>query len=430
MIRAVTSGSRNAELVLVAAAIAFVTLGVRALELTDVALPEVRDRIVIQFAATVLAGHLLLRLFAPEAPAQVYAIAMLLAAIGMVFVLRLAPDEAQDQVNWITVGVVFMGIGAFGARWYRQLRRYRYTAAAISLALLMATGVLGDTINGARLWITVGGQSVQTTELIKVGLVVFLAGYLADEASVLSMPRLRFGNRTYTALPYLLPLILTWAAMLAALALLKDLGSVALLLLLAVSAVYLATGRVMYLAAGAVVLVSTGALGYVLFDHAQLRIDTWLDPLGSPLGSGYQTTQAMFAIQAGGITGAGPGLGQADVIPAVATDYVFSAIAEELGLAGALAVVTLFGLFVVAGLRVSLRTEDPFGRMLTACIALLIGIQAAVIIAGNLRLIPTTGITLPMVSYGGSSVVVNLFLVGLLMGIAHDAVWQSRRQGI
>ena len=158
--------------------------------------------------------------------------------------------------------------------------------------------------------------------------------------------------------------------------------------------------------------------GYVAFGHVQDRIDTWRDPYATADSSGYQTVQSIYAIQAGGITGEGLGLGEPTVIPAVTTDYVFAAIAEELGLAGAAGVVLLFGVLVVGGLQVALATRDPFLRLLACCSALLLGIQAAVIIAGNLRLIPTTGITLPFVSYGGSSLVINFALIGLILGVS------------
>jgi cell division protein FtsW len=191
------------------------------------------------------------------------------------------------------------------------------------------------------------------------------------------------------------------------------------------AAIYLATGRARYVAVGLVLLALTGVAGYMLFDHAEARIDTWLDPQRDAQGSGYQTLQSSYAIQAGGITGEGLGLGEADVIPAAPTDYVFSGIAEELGMTGALMVVLMFALLVASGLRIAARAEDAFGRMLASCIALLVGIQALIIIAGNLRLIPTTGITLPLISYGGSSVVVNLILIGLLCAIAQES---RRRQ--
>jgi cell division protein FtsW (lipid II flippase) len=422
---AARSGERNTEFVLLAASAAFLVLAWRALDAAVAPLPGGSPRIVAQFLLSGLAAHLALRVVAPRSAAQPFAIAMLLSATGLAFVIRLAPGAAQDQANWTSLGVALMVATAALSGRYSRLRAYKYTAALAAVLLLVATGLFGTTINGARLWFTVAGQSVQSTELIKLFLVVFLAGYLADEAPVLSAPGLRLGGRSYSALPYLVPLALTLLIAIAALALLKDLGSIALLLLLTVGALYVATGRLRFVAGGVVLLALVGFFGYFAFDHARTRIEVWLDPQAHADSTGYQTLQATFAIQAGGVTGEGLGLGEPDLIPAAPTDYVFSAIAEELGLAGALAVVLLYLLLLFAGLRVAIAARDSYSRLLAACVALLIAIQAAVIIAGNLRIIPTTGITLPFVSYGGSSLIVNFALVGLLLGISD----RSRRSG-
>ena len=418
---ALTSRERNAEVLLLAFGAIFAFLAWQSLDAAAFAFPEGREAILSQFLGSIAAGHLALRVFAPRASAIVFATASLLTAVGLAFTLRLAPDVAQDQANWISLGVVGMIGATIVGQHYPVLRRYRYTAAALAIGLLIITGLFGTTINGARLWLTFGGQLVQTTELIKVLLVVFLAGYLADEAAVLSMPRLRFGGRTYSALPYLVPLVVALALAIGSLALLKDLGSIAILLLFTMATLYVATGRMRFVYWGVALVVATGALGYVAFTHVQLRIDTWVDPYEDRSGSGFQSIQALYAIEAGGVTGRGLGLGEPTSIPAAPTDYVFSAIAEELGLAGAAGLATLYVVLMVAGLRVAMDVRDTYGRILVSSIALLIAIQAAVIIAGNLRLIPTTGITLPFVSYGGSSLIVNFVLVGLVAGVSHRA---------
>jgi len=412
------SRERNAELALLAGAFAFIALAWRSLDAAAFATPSDTGRIVTQFALSALAGNVILRLIVPRAPAQAYAIACFLAAVGLAFVIRLAPDSAQDQANWVSVGIVAFGACAWLGRRHELLRRYTYTSGAIALGLLVFTGLFGTTINGARLWVVVAGQTIQTTELIKFFVVIFLAGYLAERGAVLATPKIKLGTRTYSNLPYLVPLIALLFATIAALALLRDLGSIALLVLLSVSMVFLATGRARYLAGGLALLAITGFAGYFAFNHAQVRIDVWLNPGNDPAGSGYQTLQSTYAIQAGGITGEGLGLGQPDAIPAAATDYIFSAIAEELGLAGAIGIIMLYVTLLYAGLHASLRAPTQFGRLLCTGVSLIFAIQAAVIIGGNLRVIPTTGITLPFISYGGSSLVVNFALLGLLCGIA------------
>jgi peptidoglycan glycosyltransferase len=417
----VTSKDRNTEMVLLAGSAAFVFVAWRALDAAAFGLPANFERIVTQFLLSGAAGHIGLRIVAPRASGQLYAIALVLCAIGLMFVTRLAPAVAQDQANWITIGIVLMVVAAAAGRRYNLLRRYKYTAALVAVVILLATGVIGTTINGARLWITVAGQTVQTTEIIKVFIVVFLAGYMADEAGVLASPRISFAGRRYSALPYVIPLLLTLGLALGIIGLLRDLGQIVILILLTAAMLYVATGRRLYVALSAALLGIALVVGYYAFDHARVRIDVWLDPQAHADTTGYQTLQSMYAIQAGGVTGAGLAQGDPDAIPIVDTDYIFSAIAEELGLAGAFGVALLFGLLLFAGLRVALSAADDYGHLLAACIALLIAIQAAVIIAGNLRLIPTTGITLPFVSYGGSSLVVNFLLLGLLLGVSQRA---------
>ncbi len=412
------SGERNAELVLLAASVAFILVAERALEGAAVTVPSGFRGILTQFLVVMILGHIALRVLAPAASRVPYAVAMLLTAIGLTFVARLEPDVAQDQSLWVTVGVVVMLGGVVVGRRYRMLRSYRYTSALVAVLLLLVTGIFGETINGARLWLNVAGQSVQTTELLKIFMLIFLAGYLADSAGVLAAPRLTFGGRSYSALPYLVPLGLTLLVAVLALGLLKDLGTIALLLFVTIGALYVATGRLAFVAGGVALLAVTAFVGYQLFGHVETRIDVWLHPFDDALGSGYQTAQALYAIEAGGVTGAGLGRGSPEVIPAVPTDYNFSAIGEELGLAGALGIVLLFVLLLFSGLRIAVSAPDDYGRLLAFSIALLITVQAFVIIAGNLGLIPTTGITLPFVSYGGSSLVVNFALIGLLLGIS------------
>jgi len=415
------SKERNLELALLVASVAFIWLAWKALGAAHFAMPAQSVRIEVQFVAIALVGHLGLRAVAPKSAPQPYAIAMLLTAIGLAFVTRVAPGVAQKQVDWATLGILCMVAAARFGRDYPRLRNFKYTAAVTALGMLILTGIFGTTIYGARLWITVAGQTVQTTEFIKLFLIVFLAGYLADEAGALSSPRIRFAGRQYSSVPYLLPLLIAWGVTMMAIGLLRDLGNIMLLMMLAVSALYLATGRLRFVFGGIALLCVALFLGYLAFGHVHTRIDVWLDPHADAQGAGFQSLQSVYAIQAGGITGEGLGLGQPDDIPVVTTDYIFSAISEELGLAGALGIILLYVAFLFAGLRIALHQEDDYGSLLAACIGLLVAIQAAVIIAGNLRLIPTTGITLPFVSYGGSSLVVNFALVGLLLGISQTS---------
>jgi len=417
---ALRSGDRNFELFAVALALGFLVLGALLLARSPAGLPVSANALIAQVAATFIALNIGLRVLTPSARAIAPA-PLLLAALGLLLVIRLAPEVADDQANWVSLGAVAALAGAWLGERRRWLRRFTYTWGFLAVLLLAFTGLFGETINGARLWVVVAGQSVQTTEFIKVLLILFVAGYLSQEAGGLR------AEPTWRSWRYLLPLGVFFLSALAALALLRDLGTMAILAATVVLLVWVATGRTSYLLLGALLLVGSGLLGYELFGHVRARVDAWLHPFDDPLGTGYQTVQATFALANGGVTGGGPGFGLPDIIPAAPTDFVFAAIVEELGAAGGVAVILLFLAWFTTGLQVASRTVDEFDRALAAGITLLLSVQAAVILAGNLRLIPATGVTLPFVSYGGSSLVVNFGLVGLLSGLsqanaAHDPV--------
>ncbi len=408
---ALLSEDRNFELITVAGALGFLALGIVALSRSPAGAPEASTVVFAHVAATFALLHLGLRLLNPSARAILPAPA-LLTSLGLLFVMRLAPEVAGDQATWVSVGAAAALLGAWAGGHRRWLRRFTYTWGLLTLVLLALTGIFGRTINGARLWVVVAGQSVQTTELIKVLLVLFMAGYLSRESAVLRV------EPAWRSWRYLVPLGVFFVATLAALALLRDLGTMAILAATAVLLLWATTGRTSYLLFGILLLAASGLLGFELFSHVRARVDAWLHPFDDPLGTGYQTVQATFALANGGVTGVGPGFGMPDVIPAAPTDYVFAAIVEELGAAGGTAVVLLFLVWLVAGLQVARGALDEFDRALALGITLLLAIQAAVILAGNLRLIPATGVTLPFVSYGGSSLVVNFGLVGLLSGLS------------
>lgn len=408
--RVQTVGVRWRDALSVGMAVGFLLLAELALERAPTGSAPGAERLIVQFAVSIAAGHVAVSLLTPAAP-PLLPVACMLAAVGLAFTMRLAPEAAAAQANWVSVGIAAFVAGLVAGRRAHLLRRWTYTAGVLALAVLGATALFGTTINGARLWIDVAGQSVQTTELIKALLVVFLAGYLAREAGVFAQP-----GPLWRRWRFLLPLLVLWVGTLGALVALRDLGTLAILAALAAVMLAMASGRPGFLVAGAALIVATALIGYATMGHVRTRVDTWLHPFDDPLGSGYQTTQASFAFANGGVTGVGLGWGMADTIPAVATDYVFAAVAEELGMAGATAVVLAFALLVVGGLQAAAQAGDAYRRWLAASVAVLFGVQAAVIIAGNLRLVPTTGVTLPFVSYGGSSLVVNFALLGLQLG--------------
>lgn len=327
------------------------------------------------------------------------------------------------QLLWLLLGLGLLGVTAISVRSVRWLREYRYTWAALGIGLLAAVFLLGDEVNGARLSIHVGPLSGQPSELLKVILVVFLAAYLADNRPMLARSSMRVGPVPLPPLAYLLPMLAMWGIALALVIVQKDLGAALLLFSVFLGLLYIATRRGMYVVVGMVLFVAGAALLYAILGHVRTRVDIWLDPWADPLGAGYQVIRALYAFGRGGIlgTGLGAGLPTVDGVPAIPlihTDFVFAAVGEELGLLGALAVGACYLVLAERGLRIAARAPDEFQALLAAGLTLVIVLQAALIMAANLRLVPLTGVTLPLISYGGSSIITNSLVVGLLLALS------------
>lgn len=359
-----------------------------------------------------------------------------LGAFGIIMLNRLPQDlagtrafglelgMASTQLLWFAVGIVVMLAIAVGLRDDGILRHYKYTWAAIGIGLLVATMIFGYEVNGARLWINLGPVSVQPGELIKIVLVVFLAAYLAETRTLLTSARMRIGFLSIPPLPYFLPMLALFAIVMLIVVRLNDLGTALLFFGTFLTMLFVATGRRSYVLIGLVLFAGGSYVAYQLFGHVQARFDVWLDPFADPLGRGFQPVRALYALGRGGIFGEGLGqglvtLGGGLTIPFVHTDFIFTAIAEELGLLGAFALLAVVATLVFRGLRVAALARDDFGGLLAVGVTTSLGIQALIIIAGNTKLIPLTGITLPFVSYGGSSVVASFAMVGLLLAISH-----------
>jgi cell division protein FtsW (lipid II flippase) len=305
-----------------------------------------------------------------------------------------------------------------GLRW---LKRYRYTWLAVAFALLAATFVLG--VNplgrGLRLWLGAGGLYLQPSELLKVPLLVYLARYLSEHHALLAS-RERRPLLDRERLPYLFPLLITWALSLVLLVLQRDLGTASIFFLVFLAMLYLATEDLTYLAGGAVLLLASAVAGYFLYDVVAQRIDIWWNPWPDAQGRAFQIVQSLYAIANGGLLGQGLGQGVPTYVPAVHTDFPFTAIAEEFGLSGALALLMCYAALVLRAARAATRTPDPFQAFLAAGISLLFGLQSFIIVAGNLKVAPLTGVTLPFVSYGGSSLLASFVLLALLVRISQE----------
>lgn len=359
----------------------------------------------------------------------------MLGGIGLLLMQRLPQDlvtqtigEAelglgQLQLAWLLLALAVIAILALGVRSDAWLRLYKYTWAAAGIALLLLTFVFGNDVNGARLTLSIGPVSGQPSELLKVILVVFLAGYLSENRSLLAEESTRIGPLRLPPIPYLAPMVAMWAIALGIVVVQRDLGAALLFFAVFLALLYVATGRPAYVVGGLVLFVAGSWVLYSLFGHVQQRVDNWLDPWRDPQGAGFQVIQALYAFGRGGLIGVGLGAGLPTIggrlpVPAVHTDYPLAALGEELGLIGLLAILGLYLVVVERGLRIAAAAHDEFRAILAAGLSLVVGVQAFIIAAGNLKLIPLTGITLPLISYGGSSLLANALVIGLLLALS------------
>jgi peptidoglycan glycosyltransferase len=427
--------SRRAEALLVFGASVIATLGVAMVGFANGTWLDAQVAVTFGAFALAFGGmHVAIRRWAPNAHPLLLPIAAFLAALGFTEVYRVDPELAALQ-RWSLVIAAGVGIGTLFVlrnQGVAVLRRYRYLFLAAAVALLLlpllptSWPIHGATVNGSRLWVrldlplTARVLSFQPGEVAKVLLTIFLASYLADRSESMAVAHRRFGPIRFPEPRHLGPILVAAAASFLVLLYQRDLGASLLLFALFITMLYVATGRGAYVGTGLALVLFAGFAAYNLFDHVQRRVGAWLDPFADYTGAGYQVAQGLFALGSGSLTGSGIGLGRPDLIPAAATDYVFAAVAEEMGLAGSIAVIAAYALFVTVGFGIALRSRDRFRKYLAAGLTILVGLQAILIIAGVLRLFPVTGITLPFMSYGGSSLMASAVIVALLARVSHE----------
>jgi cell division protein FtsW (lipid II flippase) len=387
------------------------------------------------FFGVFICAHLVNRYVVPFADPYVLPIAGLLTAVGVTEIYRLRPTDAFKQGFWIIVAVVlFAATLLLLRRDYRILETYKYLfgIGAIVLLLLPLAPGLGRVVNGARLWVGVGSLQFQPGELAKIFLIVFLAGYLREKREVLAQGRLKdFG-----------PLLVIWGLAMLVLIETRDLGGGLLYFGIFLAMLFVATGRVAYVLAG-IALFVVGSIGvWKVTPHVQERVTVWRHPWSShpvycPSApghlalrqncQGFQIVQSLYSIGHGGYTGAGLGRGTVttlhggELIPYAKTDFIFSVIAQETGLIGTAALLLVYMIFVLRGIRIALLAQDGFSKLLALGLTFAFALQTFIIVGGILRLIPLTGITLPFVSYGGSSVVANFVLLAGLLLVSNRA---------
>jgi cell division protein FtsW (lipid II flippase) len=386
------------------------------------------------FLAVCLATHLYLRMRLPDADPYLFPLVALLTAVGLVMIYRIDETLARDQANWFVLGLVLFALTIHFLRDYEVLERYRYTIAVLGILLLLAPRLpsIGQQVNGAYLGVKLGPIAFQPAEFSKICIVIFLASYLRERREVLTVGARRLAGVTLPPLKHLGPLLVVWGASMFMLVFIRDLGSSLMFYAAFLALLYVATGRLSFVAIG-IVLFLVGAWFFAsTVPHVHDRVEIWLDPYQDPSDRGYQVLQSIFAQADGGLFGKGfgqslitiPGTHNA-LLPAAQTDTIYALIVNELGLFGACGVVLIYVLIAGRGFKIALLAADGFSKLLAAGLTAVFAIQAFVIIGGVTRVIPLTGVTLPFVSYGGSSIVANFVLLALLLLISDRARRES-----
>ena len=368
--------------------------------------------------------HLANRWLVPFSNPILLPLVALLNGIGYVEIVRWNPPAAQQQATWTLLGGVLYVLTLLIVQRTRDLDRYRYVLllAAVILMLAPLFPVVGTSINGARLWVHFGTAfQFQPVEIAKILLAIFFASYFADKKELLTIPSARIGNRLIVDPRPLIPILLAWGFALMILGAENDIGFAMLIFTIFIALLWVATGRLTYLVVGVGLFAAGAYLAAQFFTQVHARVSIWLDPWAQAQGRGLQLVQGWYSMASGGIGGTGLGLGHAgSYIPFLTTDMIYAAVTEEMGFVGAGILVIAFALLVGAGFHIAQRCRTDFSRLAATALTLVLGFQAFFIFAGVLRVLPFTGITLPFVARGGSSLVANYVLIALLLRISND----------
>ncbi|MEJ7724115.1 MAG: FtsW/RodA/SpoVE family cell cycle protein [Ilumatobacteraceae bacterium] len=393
---------------------------------------EIPARIVpflVALVALLIITHIAVRLLARGADATILPLAAFLHGIGYVMITRIDERLAGLQTTWSFVSVAAFIATLVIVQRATDLARYKwllFTAGAVLLVLPMVPGI-GTTFNtGARIWVQLGPINFQPGEFAKLALAIFFASYLADTKELIAAGTWKLGPIHLPSPRYIAPLLIAWGFSVMVMVGEKDLGSSLLFFTLFIVMLWVATQRIMYLIAGAILFAGAAYIAWRIFGHVQERVDIWLNPWADPLDDGYQIVQALYGLSDGGILGTGLGVGSPNTVPEAQNDFIFASIGEELGLVGAATVLVAYLLLVGGGLRIAMRTENAFEKLLAVGLTTIVGIQAFIIVGGVIKVIPLTGITLPFVSYGGSSLLANYVLLALLIRLSDSS---ARRLG-
>ena len=426
--------ARNRELLALVPASLLLTLGFAAIFIQQsAAQSDLSLTYGLAFLLLCLAGHVVIRITLPYADPYLFPLVAVLACFGLVVIYRIDETLARDQAQWFVVGLILFAVTIIFLRDFRVLERYRYTVAAAGLLLLLLPRVpgIGQQVNGAYLGVGFGPVTFQPAEFGKIAIVIFLAAYLRDTREVLLQGSHRFLGMTLPPLKHLGPLLVVWGGAMVMLVFIRDLGSSLMFFGGFLAILYVATNRVSFVAMG-LGLFAIGAWFFAnTVGHVQNRIDTWRDPFDRALyekpGGSYQIAQSLFAQADGGLFGTGFGQalitqpGGGAILPAPQTDLIYAVITNELGLAGACGLLLVYLMVVERGFKIAMLAQDSFSKLLAVGLTSVFALQVFVIVGGVTKVIPLTGVTLPFVSYGGSSIVANFVLLALLLLISDRA---------
>jgi len=373
--------------------------------------------------------HFAIRIFAPRSSQVLLPIATLLNGIGYVEIARWNPIYAGYQALWFLLSAIGLVVTLMVVRRTQDLDRYRYLTLVLAIGLLLMPLIphFGENINGARLWVKLGPVSFQPVEIAKILLVFFFASYFASNRELLSTPTLRIGSQQFVPPKVLMPIIFAWGFAMAILGAENDIGFALLLFALFISMLWVTTGLKTYVVLGIGAFAGGAFVVANMFAQVHSRVTIWLDPWTTcAKGGTCQLAWGWFSLSAGGVTGTGLGLGQSGGIPFITSDMIFVAVGEELGFIGIILVLSLFAAFVGEGFRIAQRAHSDYVRLAATGLSALMGFQAFFIMAGVLRILPFTGITLPFMAYGGSSLFANYLIVALLLRISDENATERR----